>query len=105
MQLEADANGAPLGTYIKACVFENGSVAKKRWRSVVQDSEALACLLATMGRSNVFANLEALARQAEIGQLTLSPEAEYEITVTCACALQIRDDLIYALGLRPESGQ
>lgn len=97
-QLEADAGGTPLGTYIKERVFENFS--GYRVRSVVQDYEALARLLAAMGRSNVFANLERLSREAEAGNLTLSPESEYEIGAACACVLQMRDDLIYALGLR-----
>lgn len=100
-RLEMDAEGVPLGTYIKGRLFADSS--GYRARSVVQDYELLAQLLAAMGRSNMFANLDVLAREAEAGNLTLSPEAEYEIGVACACVLQIRDDLIYALGLRSGS--
>jgi len=99
-RLEADANGVPLGTYIKGRVFADGS--EYRGQSVMRNYEALAQLLATLGRSDLFANLDVLAREIEAGNLTLSPEAEFEIGVACACVLQMRDDLIYALGLRAE---
>lgn len=99
-RLEGDANGTPLGTYIKGRVFDGGS--GHRARSVVQDYELLAQVLAAMGRSNMFANLDSLAREIEARKLTLSPEAEYEVGLACACVLQMRDDLVYALGLRAE---
>lgn len=99
-RLEADAGGAPLGTYIKGRVFEGGC--GYRARSIVQDYEALARVLAAMGRSGMLANLDALSKEVEAGNVTLNPDAEYEIGVACACVLQMRDDLIYALGLRTE---
>lgn len=97
-RLEADANGMPLGTYIKGRVFEGGT--GHPVRSVVQDYELLAQVLATMGRSNLFANLDSLSREIEAGNLAVSPEAEYEVGLACACVLQMRDNLVYALGLR-----
>lgn len=101
-QLNADADGVPFGTYIKERVFENKTGAKNSSRSIVKDYELLAQVLAALGQSDVFANLDSIARQIEAGNLTLSPEAEYEIGLTCACVLQMRDDLVYALGLRTE---
>ena len=99
-RLVADAGGQPLGAYIKGRVFEDGP--GYRGKSVVRDYEALARLLAGMGQSELLSNLDVLAREIEFGNLALSPEAEFEIGVACACVLQMRDDLIYALGLRAE---
>lgn len=98
--LEAKANGAPLGTYIKERIFDEAAGSKLSPRSLAHDFELLAQLLATLGRSELFANLDSLVQQVEAGNLILSPEAEFEIGVACACVLQMRDDLIEALGLK-----
>lgn len=97
--LKAQANGEPLGSYIKGKVFEGSPVKSKR--SVIQDYELLAQVLSTLGQSEVFANLDTIAQAVENGNLELTDDQQESITLACLLVFEIREDIIKALGLKP----
>lgn len=99
-KLEAAANGAPLGAYIKAMLFD-GDLAKLRRRNMnpVADQQALARVLSALGRSRLSSNLNQLARAANTGTLPVHPETEQELLEACREVMALRADLLRALGL------
>jgi hypothetical protein len=97
--LKEHANGEPLGSYIKSKVFDGTPVTPKR--SVIQDYELLAQVLATLGQSKIFANLDTIAKAIENGDLELSVDQQESIALACLLVFEIRDDVIRALGLKP----
>ncbi len=99
-QLEAAANGVPLGAYIKAVLFD-GNLPKVRRRNMnpVKDHEALGRVLAALGGSHLSSNLNQLARAVNTGSLPVHPEIGAELREACADIAQMRRVLIEALGL------
>ncbi len=100
-RLEAQAAGRPLGAYIKSRVFDDAPPLRKiRKRNPVQDFDALARVLRALGQSGSFDDLHRLAEQVENGTVKFSQETEENIAVACLCVINMRDDLVRALGLR-----
>ena len=97
-QLEAAANGVPLGAYIKALLFD-GDLTKVRRRNTkpVEDHKALARVLAALGQSRLSANLNQLAHAVNTGTLPVLPDTENDIRQACKEVLAIRADLLRAL--------
>lgn len=101
-QLEKDAKGQSLNSYIKSRVFDETIPRKRKYNAnPVTDMQLLAQTLSALGRTEVFANLNILIEQIENGSLVLSPEAEEQIGAACLCVINMRNDLVKALGLRP----
>lgn len=95
------AGSQPLGSYIKARLF--GERAERHPRSsrlTVHDKEALARILAMLGRSRLANNLNQLAKLANTGSLPLTPEVEEELLAALADVREVRRLLVEALGLR-----
>ncbi|GLQ36797.1 hypothetical protein GCM10007908_04170 [Rhizobium albus] len=97
-----EAAGAPLGAYIKEKVLGSAPVRKRRAGQAVQDREALARLVAVLGKSRLFQNLSEMADAARSGSLPVSPELEEELTAMLAEIRALRQMLLTALGLQPE---
>ena len=95
--LESEAEGMPLGGYIKAKVL-NG-IPLKRARAV-EDRKALAQALALLGQTRFSSNLNQLAHLGNIGALPLSPEIEEELRACFQHVAEIRALLIKAVGLK-----
>ena len=100
VELEKKANGMPLGTYVKCQIF--GAKAVPRKRTAIQDYELLARVLSALGKTDVFTNLSAVAERIESGDLVLSAEQKEQITLACMLVMEIRRDLITALGVKVE---
>ena len=98
-ELQAMAGRAPVGAYIKECVFKGHTPRKARHSNPVDDFDTLARVLSALGRSDVFRNLDVLAAQAEAGTLDLSDGHIQTVLAACACVTSMRADLIRALGL------
>ena len=96
-QLKADADGQPLGAYIKSRLF---SGAKYRSRARQVDREALGKVLGALGQSRISQNLNQIAKAANIGALPVTPELVDELHETCAELKSLRQDIMAALGLR-----
>lgn len=102
-RLEREAAGAPLGTYIKAKVFGSAPPARMRRTGLaVEDRQALAQVLAMLGRSRLSNNLNQLSRLANIGALPMTPETEAELAAALGDVRDMRRLLMIALGLKPE---
>jgi hypothetical protein len=99
--LEKLAGNQPLGGFIKQRVFADAPASRPT--EVADRFELLARLLAALGESNVFANLDRIAKAAEAGELELSDQEREQIALTCLLVLDMRDDLVRALGLKPPS--
>ena len=96
------AGALSLGAYLRNLVLEAGVRAPRpqarKPRSPVKDQEALARVLAALGKSRIANNLNQLARAANIGTLPLTPETEQDLLEACAMVARMRRDLMAALG-------
>ncbi|QEW21490.1 hypothetical protein LA6_003701 [Marinibacterium anthonyi] len=101
IRLEAAADGEPLGAFIKSVLFDK-DVPKTRRRisAPVKDQQALARVLAALGKSRLSSNLNQLARAVNTGTLPVHPEIENELREACADIARMRAELIEALGLK-----
>ncbi|MCA0851344.1 hypothetical protein [Salipiger thiooxidans] len=103
--LETAAAGMPLGSYIKARLFDGElSPRRTRGRAPVKDHAALAQVLGMIGNMRLASNLNQLAKSANIGTLPLTPEVEEELATACAAVIAMRAELMRALGYAPEDG-
>jgi alanyl-tRNA synthetase len=102
-QLKKDAEGQSLNSYIKSRVFDEAIPRKRKYNAnPVTDMQLLAQTLSALGQTEVFKNLNTIIEQLENGTLVLTPETEEQINVACLCVINMRNDLIKALGLRPD---
>lgn len=101
-RLLQEAGGAALGAYIKAKVFGTPALRTRRSGADLQDRQALAQVLALLGRSHIANNLNQLAHAANIGTLPVTPETEEDLRRTMQEVKAIRHLLMVALGLKPE---
>lgn len=103
-RLAAEAAGAPLGTYLRAKLLNEPVPARVRKSGIsIADRRALAQLIALLGRSRVFSNLNQLAHAANTGSLPVTPETEAALAQALADLHQIRALLLAGLGLKPEA--
>ncbi len=101
--LIAQANGVPLGAYVKARLFEGDPIqVRGRAPSIQHDRQALAQALALLGQSDLARNIAALARAAEIGALPVDPDTEAMLRSIRDDVREIRALVMRALGLRLE---
>ncbi|MBA4226216.1 MAG: hypothetical protein C0456_06245 [Hyphomonas sp.] len=96
-QLEAEAQGMPLGAYIKRKALSGPAL---RQRASVADREALAQILALLGQSRISNNLNQLAHAANLGILEQTTEEQAELAFCLASIAQMRGLLIQSLGLK-----
>lgn len=102
-RLVADANGMPIGTYIKERLFYSEPSGRKRRKGLsIQDREAFARALALLGRAHLSSNLNQLAHAVNIGVLPATPETEAELFAALQDVRTIRRLLMTALGHRLE---
>jgi hypothetical protein len=100
--LEEAAGNFPLGTYIKLKAFDGRplQLPKQGVRRPVKDPEALAQILALLGRARLANNLNQLAHAANSGSLPVTPETLAAIQEACAEVAAMRRSLLQALGQR-----
>lgn len=97
------ANGAPLASYVKAKLFDQGSLRTRRTGSVIEDREAFARALALLGKSELAKNVASLARAAEVGALALDPDTEAALQTAFQDIQHIRAMIMRGLGLISEA--
>lgn len=108
-RLEELAGDMPLGTYIKAKVFDGRGLgpetrARSRLRRPVHDQKSLARVLAALGQSRLSSNLNQLAKSANIGTLPVTPDTEDDLRRACADVALMRRELLQALGQKADLG-
>lgn len=99
-RLEHDAGDLTLSAYIRLCLFgDSAPKHRTRGKKVIKDHEAIALILAQLGRSNIANNLNQLAKAANSGTLPPSSEAAAYLREARDHVIAIRVELIKALGL------
>lgn len=99
-QLKIEADGQPLGVYVRSRLFDgNGALRPHRVRPV-DDPKALAQVLGRLGQSNLANNLNQMTKLAHSGALPVTPEMCEQLSEACQAVLEIRAMLVKALGLR-----
>ncbi len=99
-QLADRAGERPLATYIRDLALERASQSRRQ-RSIgrVEDKDALARVLATLGQSSLASMLAQLAKAARTGTLLLTPETEGKLHAACEAIGEMRRALMQALGI------
>ncbi|ARC35985.1 hypothetical protein A6J80_05945 [Paracoccus yeei] len=101
-QLERDAAGMALGAYIRSRLFGDDVPPRRtRGKFPVKDKAALAKVLAVLGASRLSQNINQLARAVNIGALPVTPETDAELRDACRAVMDMRDELLRALGKMP----
>lgn len=101
-RLERDAAGMSLGAYIRSRLFGDDVPPRRtRGKFPVKDKAALAKVLAALGASRLSQNLNQLARAVNIGALPVTPETDAELRDACRAVVELRDELLRALGKIP----
>ncbi|MCL4678054.1 MAG: hypothetical protein KJ017_05595 [Alphaproteobacteria bacterium] len=99
------AGDMPLGSYIrKVLLQESASYKRRRVRRPVKDDQALAKLLAELGRSHLANNMNQLAKAVNSGSLPLTQDTEKAIQDACDEIRWMRQTLVAALGLELDTG-
>lgn len=99
-RLEAEAQGMPLGTYIKAKLIAGPPLKRA---AAVEDRRALSQALALLGQARFASNLNQIAHLAHVGALTFTAEEQEELAASLRHIAEIRALLLKATGVRKEA--
>jgi hypothetical protein len=105
VRLNEQAGSQPLGAYIRSRLLGQNTEKRRPVRKPSLDHQKLAFVLSELGRSRLASNMNQLAKAANIGTLDFSDSVVKELEEACRAIYQMRDILITALGLKPESGE
>lgn len=101
-RLEAEANGKPLGAYIRERLLgDDVAPRRKPGNSPVKDKDALGRVVGALGASRLSSNLNQLAKAVNTGSLPVTPETEAELVEACRDVAAMRVDLLRALEVKP----
>ena len=102
--LEKAAAGMSLSAYIRSRIFDETAAPRRtRNKFPVKDHQALGQVLGELGRSRIANNLNQIAKAVNTGSLPLTPETETAIRDACEAIVDIRTNLLKAIGLTPEA--
>jgi len=97
-RLEAEAGHTPLGQHIRARLFGTADTPRRPQRAVLPEQQALARVLAALGRSDLLRSLQSLSHAARAGALDVPPETQAALEAACQDVRAMRGDLLRALG-------
>ena len=98
--LLAEAQGMPLGAYIKAKALGTPPL---KASALVVDRQSLGQALALLGKTHSANNLNQLAHLANMGSLPLTPEVMEELEGTLKLIGEVRSLLLQAMGVRKDA--
>lgn len=102
-KLDREAAGMALSSYVRNRLLDGRPLPRRsRHKALIKDHEALARVLAALGRSPATGTLKGILRACDDGALLMSAEAETALRSACSTISDMREDLITALGLKPE---
>lgn len=113
LEQAAKAAGLALSAYIKLRLFNNlpeltplasPNRAGGSGKRPGSDLQLIAKLLSALGSARLSANLNQLAKAANMGTLPVTPETETALRDACTDVKAMRADLVAALGLRGSAG-
>jgi hypothetical protein len=99
-KLKKEANGKPIGVFVRAQLFDDDGSLRPHIVRPVDDPKVLAQVLGKLGQSNLANNLNQMTKLAHSGALPVSPEVCQELTRACREVSEMRAMLVKALGLR-----
>ena len=102
-ELETQAGGQSLGGYIRERLLGDEAAPRRKTRRPHIDDQKIARVLADLGASRLASNINQLAKAANMGTLDVSRNVEQELLEACTAIREMRDLLMSALGLRPET--
>lgn len=97
--LRKAAIGRSINGYIRERLFGNAGAIETS-KPVAEDYEALARILGALGRTDVYTNLAAISLALEQNRLRVGASTERAVADACAAIVDMRADLLLALGLR-----
>jgi hypothetical protein len=99
-QLAERAGERPLATFIRDLALDRASQSRRQ-RGVgrIEDKDALARVLSTLGHSDLSNTLGQLAKAAHTGTLLLTPETENKLHAAIDAIKDMRRALMRALGI------
>ncbi len=106
-QLQRAAGTLAISAYIRQKLFGD-NVAKreirylKKQRQPKIDTQEIARLLGTFGKSELARSILALSLAAQIGDLDVTPDVSDKLKQTCDDIHEIKVALIIALGIKPQ---
>ena len=103
--LERKAGRRPLGAYIRSKLLEGQAAARKQTVSSNVDLVATAKLLAALGDSRLSQNVARLSALAASGSLIVSDEIERDLRCAALAIVEIKCELVRALGVRSSSSR
>lgn len=98
-QLLKAAGNMALGAYIREKVLADPEERRKVLKPPVEDRQALAQLLAELGKAHLANNLNQLAKAVHTGSLDVTPDTEKMIREAYTEIMWMRETLVAALGL------
>ncbi|MBL1419896.1 MAG: hypothetical protein COC24_005240 [Alphaproteobacteria bacterium] len=101
-KLEQQAGNRSLGEYIRECLLGKQPAKSRAVRSQfpTKDKQALATVLALLGKSAFSTSLSKLAHAVQIGALSVSEETEALIHNACIEISEIKTHIMKALGIQ-----
>ncbi|ODA66575.1 hypothetical protein A7A08_02342 [Methyloligella halotolerans] len=99
-ELEARANGRPVGSYVRECLFAANDNRPRPRRAPSKHKAELAAVLAKLGRAEFSSSLRAIAEAARIGALPVSPQLEADLEQACRDVAEMKLLLMKALGIQ-----
>jgi len=99
-RLEAAAGYMPLGAFIKGRLFDGLPVVPRQNRAPKADRTIIAKLLGALGHSRLSANMNQIAKAANIGALPVTPDLESDLKAACTDIAVMRQSLLKALGVK-----
>jgi hypothetical protein len=106
-RLEQAAGKMPLGAYIRQKALDGITSTRKtirKSRRPIKDDQAMAQLLAELGKAHLANNLNQLAKAVNSGSLPVTPDTEKAILDAYYDILWMRKTLGTALGLELDHG-
>lgn len=100
LQLEEQAGGKALGSYVRARLFETGNAPAQRNRIAACDRKALAQALGRLGEFGLSVSLTDLCELARSGVLPVSAETEAALNTAYREILDMKAQLMKALGIQ-----
>lgn len=99
-QVTRDAGRRSISDYVRLRLFGEDARAERVPPAPRTDTRNFALALTALGQSEIAPSLRSLARSIEAGALPCDEETLNAIRASCAAVMQLRDDLVAALGLR-----
>lgn len=100
-QLEAQAGGMSLASYIKSVVFAaEAPTYRKRRKPPVAEQRLLAEVLARLGQTRTSNNLNQIAKHLNQGTLVIDDELELDLKAAIVEVAWIRATIMDALGVK-----